>query len=222
MNTYKIVYLLGSFISLNSIGNTTCVQTKGEKVTRKAKYKVDDVILNRWSARAMSGEPVTDKELYSLFEAARWAQSSYNNQPWRFIYAKKGTKYWDTLFNLLVDFNKSWVKNAGALILVVSKNTFDFNGEFSRTHSFDTGAACENMSLQGTDNGLVVHGMQGFDYDKAKKELNIPDGYTVEAMFAVGKPGKIEDLPEELRGREVMSDRKPFSDFVFEGEFKEK
>jgi len=88
------------------------------------------------------------------------------------------------------------------------------------THSFDTGAAWENFALQGSIQGLVVHGMQGFDYDKAKKELKTPEGYQVEAIAAVGKPGKKEDLPEEMQKNEYPSGRKKVSEFVFEGEFK--
>ena len=186
---------------------------------RKTEYKADKLFPNRWSPRAMSGA-VTKDELMTLFEAARWAPSSYNNQPWRFLYSINGTKNWNKFFNLLVDFNKMWVKNAGALILVISKKTFDHNGELSITHSFDSGAAWQNLALQGSITGLVVHGMQGFDYVKAKTELNIPDEYDVEAMIAVGKSGKKEDLPKEIQEREFPSDRKKISEIAFEGEFK--
>lgn len=184
---------------------------------RKAEYPIDELFLKRWSPRAMSDEPVSKEELMTLFEAARWAPSSYNNQPWRFVYALKNTPHWDTLFNLLVDFNKSWCKNAGALVVVVSKKTFDHNSKPARTHSFDTGAAWENLALQGTLKGVVVHGMEGFDYDKAHKELKIPDDHTVEATFAVGKPGKKEDLPAEIQKMETPNDRKKITEFIFEG-----
>jgi nitroreductase len=188
---------------------------------RTTTYQIDKLFTDRHSPRAMSGEAITDDELMALFEAARWAPSSYNNQPWRFVYAKKGSKSWDTFFNLLVEFNQSWCKNAAVLVVVVSKDTFDFNGKSCRTHSFDTGAAWENLALQGTLSGLVVHGMEGFSYGRAKKELNIPDGYTVEAMIAIGKPGKREDLPKELQEQEVLSGRKPLSEIIFEGKFGE-
>ncbi len=186
---------------------------------RKGEYKVDKLFPSRWSPRAMSGA-VTKEELMTLFEAARWAPSSYNNQPWRFIYSLKGTKHWNKFFNLLGDFNKMWVKNAGALILIVSKKTFDHNGELSITHSFDAGAAWQNLALQGSITGLVVHGMQGFDYVKAKTELNISDEYDVEAIIAIGKPGKKEDLPKEIQEREFPSDRKKISEIALEGGFK--
>ena len=187
---------------------------------RKPEYEVDPIFVNRWSPRAMSGQEITKKELMTLFEAARWAPSSYNNQHWRFLFAMKSTKNWEKFFNLLGDFNKSWAKNASALVLIISKKTFDHNGNPAMTHSFDTGAAWENFALQGSIQGLVVHGMQGFDYDKAKKELKIPEGYQVEAIAAVGKPGKKEDLPEEMQKNEYPSGRKKVSEFVFEGEFK--
>lgn len=189
---------------------------------RIAAHKIVDLLLNRWSPRAMSGETISDRELMSLFEAARWAPSSYNNQPWRFVYAKRESPHWDVLFNLMVDFNKEWCKNAAVLIVVVSANNFAFNGKPSRTHSFDTGAAWENLALQGFAQGLVIHGMEGFDYDRAKAELNIPADYTVEAMIAVGKPGELENLSDALQEKEVISDRKKIEEFIFEGEFKEK
>lgn len=184
---------------------------------RKPEYPIHKLFTDRWSPRAMSGEPITDEELMTLFEAARWAPSSYNNQPWRFIYAKRDTPHWDHLFDLMGEFNQSWTKNAAVLVVVISHKVFEYDGKPARTHSFDAGAAWENLALQGTLMGLVVHGMQGFDYDKAAKGLNIPDDYKVEAMIAIGRPGKKQDLSEELQKREEPSDRKPVSEFVFEG-----
>lgn len=186
---------------------------------RKSKYPVNPLILNRWSPRAMSGEFLSEKELMTLFEAARWAPSSYNNQPWRFIFATRDSKDWDILFNLLVDFNKSWTKTASALVVAISRKNFEYNNKLSITHSFDTGSAWENLALQATSMNLVAHGMEGFDYDRAKKELNIPDDYAVEMMFAVGKPGKKEDLSPELQAKEIISDRKPLNEIIFQGKF---
>ena len=167
----------------------------------------------------MSGEGITDDELMALFEAARWAPSSYNNQPWRFIYAKRDTAHWENLFGLMVEFNQSWTHQAAVLIVVVSKKTFDFNGESSRTHAFDTGAAWENLALEASARGLVAHGMQGFDYDRAHTELNIPEDHEVHAMIAIGKPGKKEELPTALQEKETPSDRRPLSEIVKEGMF---
>lgn len=187
---------------------------------RQADYQIDPVFLNRWSPRAMSGDEISQDELLSLFEAGRWAPSSYNNQPWRFIYARKNTPAWNLFLDFLVEQNRVWAKNAAALIVFISKTTFDYNGQPSITHTFDAGAAWENLALQGSINGLVVHGMQGFDYERAKKALEIPDGYTVEAMAAVGRPGKLEDLPDKLREKEFPSGRKKLSEIAFEGKFK--
>ncbi len=192
------------------------------KTDRKSKYSINDLLLHRWSPRAMSGQAVSEEELNTLFEAARWAPSSYNNQPWRFVYAKKNSIFWDAIFNLMVPSNQQWAKNAGVLIVVVSKNDFEKTGKPSRTHSFDAGAAMENLALQGYAMGLVIHGMEGFNYDKAKEVINLPEGYTVEALFAVGRPGAKEDLPIELQERERASDRKNSESFVFEGVFKER
>ncbi len=189
---------------------------------RNVTYPVDKIFPNRWSPRAMSGEAITNEELFTLLEAARWAPSSYNNQPWRFIYAKRDTAAWPTLFGLMGEFNQGWTKDAAVLLVVLSKTTFDHNGQPAITHSFDTGAAWENLALQASLMGLVAHGMQGFDYDRAKSELHIPDDYQVEAMVAIGRPGKKEDLPAALQERETPSDRKPITDFAFEGIFKGK
>lgn len=186
---------------------------------RTPDHDIDPLFVRRWSPRAMSGESLEQAELMKLFEAARWAPSSGNNQPWRFIYAHRDTPDWARLFDLLVAGNQLWCKNAGVLIVVLSKQTRDFDGKPARTHSFDTGAAWSNLAHQGTISGLVVHGMEGFDYDRAKTSLGVPEGYTVECMIAVGKPGRKEDLPENLRAREEPNTRKPLSETVFEGVF---
>lgn len=192
---------------------------KGRKY-RKAQYEIHPLFLDRWSPRAMSGEKITKKELMSLFEAARWAPSSFNNQPWRFIYAQRGTKHWKPIFNLLVEGNQSWCKNAAVLMVLISRDTFEYKNKPARTHSFDTGSAWENFALQGAKQGLVVHAMEGFDYDKAKKVLKIPKGYTVECMIAVGKSGNVKDLPERAQKIESPNTRKKVSEFTFEGVFK--
>ncbi|OLB89458.1 MAG: nitroreductase [Thaumarchaeota archaeon 13_1_40CM_38_12] len=190
--------------------------------TRKSAYGVNHLILNRWSPRSFSGEDISDQDLFALFEAARWAPSSYNNQPWRFIYAKRNSKHWDTILNLLVDFNKQWCANASALVVIISKKTFDYNGKPSVTHQFDSGAAWENLALQATSQGLITHAMQGFDYERARKDLAIPDEYDVMAMVAIGKKGTTEKLLPELQQREAPSDRKPLSEIVMEGKFANK
>lgn len=186
---------------------------------REPEYPVDRLFLDRWSPRAMSGEEVSEEELMILLEAARWAPSSGNNQPWRILYARRNTQHWQLFFDLLTDSNKVWNTNSAVLLVMISKNTFE-NGQPARTHSYDTGAAWENIALQGNIKGYVVHGMQGFDYERARTFLNVPDGYTVEAMAAIGKPGKKERLPEHLQTRESPSNRRSLKETAFEGPFR--
>src|SRR5947209_12758608 len=193
--------------------------TKGSEV-RKADHQIELLLIDRWSPRAMSGEEISREELMRLFEAARWAPSSFNAQQWRALYARRGTEYWQTFFDLLVDANKNWAMNAAVLVVFISRKLFDHNDEPSVTHSYDAGAAWENFALQGFRQGLVVHGMEGFDYERARKELWIPDEFQVEAMAAVGKPGSKESLPEKLQARESPNDRHKVSESVFEGPFK--
>ncbi|MCP5506340.1 MAG: nitroreductase family protein [Chlamydiales bacterium] len=137
----------------------------------------------------------------------------------RYILAKRETEHWSRLFDLLVPSNQSWVKNAGALMILISHKIFDHNGKPSNTHSFDAGAAWENLALEGSAKGLVVHCMQGFDYAKAKSTCNIPDDYQVEALVAVGKPGPKEALDPDTQKREFPSGRKPLSELIFHGTF---
>ena len=187
--------------------------------TRRTEYDIHPMILNRRSERAMSGESMTDEELMPLFDAARWAPSSYNSQVWRFVIARRDTPEWTTLFGLLGEFNQKWCKNASALVVMFSCLNFAHNGKPSRTHSLDAGAAWENLALEGTRRGYVVHGMAGFDYERAASELGAPEDYVPEMMIAVGKPGAPEALPEDLRDREAPSDRKPLGELLFRGRF---
>jgi len=168
----------------------------------------------------MSGEEVAEEELMRLFEAARWAPSSFNAQQWRVLYARRGTEHWPVFFELLVDANKSWAKNAAVLVLFISRKTFDYNDEPSITHSYDTGAAWENFALQGFHQGLVVHGMEGFDYERARGELHIPEQFQIEAMAAVGRPGAKELLPDKLQKRESPNDRRRLAESICEGPFR--
>ena len=191
------------------------IQTK-----RTSEYSINPLILSRWSPRSMTGEELGDDDIMSLFEAARWAPSSFNNQPWRFIYAKRNTGYWDRLFNLLVDANKTWAKNAALLAVVISRKNFEFNEKPARTHQFDAGSAWENLALEASSRGIVAHGMQGFDYEKAITELGIPADFEVLAMVAIGKRGPKENLPAELQDKEKPNDRKALKDIIMEGTYR--
>lgn len=192
------------------------------KNKRNPTHKINRLFIDRWSPRSMTGENIDDNDLMSLFEAARWAPSSYNNQPWRFIYSKRNSDNWNKFFDLLFEGNKVWAKNATVLVVIISRKNFEFNQKPSITHQFDTGAAWENLALEACDRGIVTHAMQGFDYQKARDILNIPDIFDVLAMVAIGKIGRRENLPPNLQEVEFPSDRKPLSEIVMEGTFKSK
>lgn len=191
--------------------------------SRTADHAIDSLFLERWSPRAFTDEVISEAELKALFEAARWAPSSYNSQPWRFVYARRGTAHWQTLLGLLNAFNQSWAKNAAALVVVVSKETMAVPGKAeevpSYSHSFDAGAAWANLALQAVRLGWQAHGMVGFDRARALTELKVPAGYRVEAAVAIGKPGDKAQLPEALQARETPSQRNPISATAFEGAF---
>lgn len=186
--------------------------------SRTTKYSIDNIFLERYSSRAMSGEKITEEEIMTLFDASRWAPSASNSQPWRFIYAMRETSFFEKFFSFLAEGNKIWCKKASALVIVISKKYSD-NGRLLTTNSFDTGSAWENLALQSVNMNLITHGMAGFDYDMAKRELSIPNDYNVEIMIAIGKPSKVEDLPEKLREREKPNDRKNLEELVFKGKF---
>ena len=187
---------------------------------RQPDHPVEALIVRRWSPRAMSGERLSEAELMSLFEAARWAPSSFNEQPWRFVYAERDGEHWPRFFDLLSEGNRRWAAAAAVLVVVLSRTTSERNGNPSRTHSYDTGAAWQNIALQGCAMGLVMHGMAGFDYERAREVLEVPDEFAVEAMIAVGRPAPAEVLPEPVRAREFPSGRKPVIELAFAGVFR--
>ncbi len=186
---------------------------------RTADHPIEELFLKRWSPRAMNGTPVAQTDLNRLLEAARWAPSSYNEQEWRYLYAHRDTPHWETFLHLLMEANQAWCLRAGVLIVIASAKKFSRNGKPNGVHSFDTGASFQNLALQGTALGLVVHPMAGFDRRKAREELRIPDDYDVEAMVAIGHPGSPDELPEGYRDIEIPSGRKPISQIACEGPF---
>lgn len=186
---------------------------------RKADHPIESLFVRRWSPRAMSGEAVSPQEMASLFEAARWAPSTFNEQEWRFRYAHRETPHWETFFGLLQPANQKWCKDAGVLACVFARKVFTMNGKPNPVHLFDCGCAFENLALQGAAMGLVVHGMAGFDWDRAGKELKAPPEFVPAAMFAVGRHGDPAKLPPELREREAPSGRRPVKESAGEGPF---
>lgn len=186
---------------------------------RTPDHPIEPLFLDRWSPRAMSGEPIDERELMRLFEAARWAPSTYNEQEWRFLYARRDSPHWPAFFGLLAEANQAWCGKAAVLMVVLSHKVFTRDGRPNPVHTFDAGAAFENLALQGAAMGLVVHGMAGFDRGKARAALGIPDDYDVEAMVAVGHPGDPDGLPPQLQAREFPSGRKPIGEIAREGPF---
>ena len=186
---------------------------------RTPDHPVEPLFIHRWSPRAMSGQPLTEPDLMRLFEAARWAPSTYNEQEWRFLYAKRDTEAFQTFLKLLADANQAWCDKAALLCVVLSHKVFEKNGKPNPVNVFDSGSAFMALSLQGAAMNLVVHGMSGFDYDRARAELGVPEDYNVNAMFAVGHPGDKEALPEDAKEREQPSGRKPVGAIICEGKF---
>ncbi|OCO99605.1 MULTISPECIES: nitroreductase family protein [unclassified Ensifer] len=190
---------------------------------RKADYPIDALFLERWSPRAFTSEEIEENALLSFFEAARWAPSASNRQPWRFVYARRGTERFPVLLDTLDEGNQRWAKNAAALVIVISKTHNPAqSGEMrpSYTHAFDTGSAWYSLALQASLAGWHTHGMAGIDRDKAMRVLNVPEYHRVEAAVAIGRLADPATLPDDLRAREIPSQRKPVSEFAFEGQFK--
>jgi len=179
---------------------------------------IHDLIRQRWSPRAFSPQLISDHVLRSLFEAARWAPSSYNEQPWAFLVGTRNDKEnFDKILGTLVEFNAGWARHAAALAIAVCKHEFGRGGS-NRNAQYDTGAASILLALEAVAQGLAVHQMAGFDPLKAKQVFGIPEGWGAIAAIAIGYPGDASSLPEQLRDRELAPrTRKPLRDFVMTG-----
>jgi nitroreductase len=185
---------------------------------RTPDHEVMPLLVERWSPRAMSGAAVSHEELMRLLEAARWAPSGGNQQPWRFVYATAGTPGFTALFESLMPLNRAWAGRAGALVLVASQSALP-DGRPLSSHAFDAGAAWMALALQGASMGLSVHAMGGIDREQAAAAVALPAGHVVHAIVAVGRPGDPAELPEALRARELQSSRKKVEEFAFDGRF---
>lgn len=185
-------------------------------MSRTPAHPVDPLFPRRWSPRAMSGAPVSPEALLTLLEAARWAPSGGNGQPWRFVWARRGTPAFDALLGALVPANQAWAHAAGALVLLCARTVRD-DGKPATSAAFDAGAAWMALALQGTISGLVIHAMGGFDEAAARQAAGLPGDLQPQVVIAVGHPGPIEALPERLRAREAPSDRLPLEALAREG-----
>jgi nitroreductase len=180
---------------------------------------IHDLIRRRWSPRAFSERPIEPDKLRSVLEAARWAPSSRNEQPWAYVVATRDNPGdYETLAGVLMDSNRAWAGNAPVLILTIAHTQLEKDGQPNR-HSFhDLGQATANLIFQATALGLAAHQMGGFRADAAKERFRIPDGWEPVSVIALGYPGDAESLPESLREREkAQRRRKPLEEFVFSG-----
>lgn len=193
------------------------------KKTADTEYSIHELIKRRWSPRSFSDRKVDPDLIRQLFDAARWAPSSFNEQPWRFIYARKEEpELFDKLKNVMVKFNQRWASDAPVLILTVVKQRFSHNNKPNRVAEFDTGAAMSYLTVEATRHDLYVHQMAGIDRDKARELFDIPDGYNPFTMAAVGYLGDPDDLDEEFRESEKsVRTRKAIDEIAFHGEWKE-
>lgn len=190
-------------------------------MTRSTTRPVAPQFLDRWSPRAFDGSAIDAETLLTLFDAARWAPSAYNYQPWRFAYALRGDAHWETLLGLLLPFNAGWAGSASALVYVLSDRLITAPGGTeatpATTASFDAGAAWAQLALQAHLLGLHSHAMAGFDHARAPQVLGAGDRYKVEAAIAIGRIADKSTLPEALQSRETPSPRKPVEELAFPG-----
>ena len=188
---------------------------------RQTDTALDPIFLHRWSPRAFDGSVMSAEDLRTIFDAGRWAPSSFNYQPWRFLYATRDdAANWSRFVDLLMPFNALWAKEASALVFIVSETTMGAPDKPSHSHSFDSGAAWGAMALQAHMLGYHTHGMAGIEMDKTRTELSIPDGFRIEAAIAIGRMGDPATLPEKLQEREVPSGRKSLDEIAYPGNFR--
>ncbi len=184
---------------------------------------VEPLFLDRWSPRAFDSAPIPEADLETIFDAARWAPSAFNFQPWRFLYARRDGAAWARFLGLLLPFNQSWAERASVLLFILSDTLIQGPGAAepapSHSHSFDAGAAWALLALQATRLGYHAHGMTGVDFARAREELQVPDRFRIEAAVAIGRAADKSILPETLQAREAPSGRKAITEFAFESRF---
>lgn len=188
---------------------------------RRPDHAIEPQFLVRRSPRAFTGEAVPEAELMRMFEAARWAPSSYNSQPWRFLYALRDDARWETFLGLLVPGNQKWAKDTGALVFLVSNMRMKVGEDFkpAASHSLDAGAASMAFQLQANRQGWHVHGMGGFDRERAMTALNVPEHHYIDAAYGIGRAVADADLTDEQRVKEAPNGRRPIADFIHAGAF---
>ncbi|MDR2366070.1 MAG: nitroreductase family protein [Zoogloeaceae bacterium] len=192
-------------------------------MTRALERGIAPIFINRWSPRAFDESGISENELQQFLEAARWAPSAYNAQPWRFIYARRDTPHWKPFLDLLIPYNREWAERASALVVAISKQKFVPPGGTSAIETgsaaYDTGAAVAYLALQASISGWFAHIITGFDKEGAKTLLKVPEGYAVEVAVVIGRRGNPDILSQTLREREVPTLRLPLEDLAAEGRF---
>ncbi len=190
---------------------------------RVSAYPIEPLFLQRWSPRAFLPRPFPLAVVYSILEAARWAPSAHNLQPWRFVFSLRGDDHWQQHLDVLHPGNASWAQNASALLFLASQIVPPAPGNTppqpSRTHSFDAGAAWAQLALQATALGYQAHAMAGIDFDRAAVILRLPESYRLEIAVAIGVQGDATQLPPALREREHPSARHPLEELISRGVF---
>jgi nitroreductase len=186
-------------------------------------HPIEQLLTKRWSPCGFADRAVSEADIRSLFEAARWAASSYNDQPWRFIVAtQKNAKDFERLLSCLVEENQGWAKSVPVLALGVVSLHFSHNQKPNRVATHDLGLAAGNLTVEATARGLAVHQMAGIFPDKARELYGIPEGFEAVTGIAIGYAADPEQLPEELKKRDLAPRmRKPLGDFVFGGKWGE-
>lgn len=185
----------------------------------KTNYPIHELLANRWSPRTFSQRSVSSDILGSLLEAARWAPSSRNEQPWAFIIAtKEEPQAFEQMWSVLMGGNQGWAKDAAVLMIAVAKLSWDYNGKPNSHAWYDVGQAVAHLSIQAMAHNLYLHQMAGFYPDKAHEVYNIPEDYRAITALAIGYLGNIDELPDDLRKRELgQRRRKPLNELLFTG-----
>jgi nitroreductase len=199
-------------------------QSPPMSAARPTEFPIDPQFTARWSPRAFTGEAISETALLSLFEAARWAPSASNLQPWRFLYGHAGTPAFQDILGGLVPFNQTWAGKASALIVVLSRTMSVAPGQTEAKpnawHSFDAGAAWMSLALRARADGFATHAMGGFVAATLRERLGIPEDVAIEAVVAVGKQGDKAQLPEGLQARELPSARLPLAQVAVPGAYR--
>lgn len=184
-------------------------------------HKINDLIAKRYSPRAFSERIVEKEKLDKMFEAARWAPSSFNDQPWSFIFAsKENKKDFYSILDTMVEFNRNWAKTAPMLIAAIARKNFEVTGKKNLHAWYDVGQSVAMMSLQATEMGLFLHQMAGFSHDKAAQVLEVPDTHQVVTLIAAGYLGDKDILPSDIaKNEDKPRVRKKQQDFVFSGKW---